>query len=126
MVSSAETATRGRSATEGGDEQAGVKSVHPFEHQLANARSQRRDQGRVRASMTTMRRSSACAATRGRSATEGSNEGIGYEERAIRSRSSLANRIGRWDRRLVGGRATDGGGCANAGNDAQGDIVVGD
>ena len=38
-------ATRWRSATEGGDEHVGVKRRDPFERQLANTRSERRDQG---------------------------------------------------------------------------------
>jgi hypothetical protein len=49
--SSANTATRGRIATGAGDEPAGVKSGYPFERQLANARGERRDQGRAHASM---------------------------------------------------------------------------
>jgi hypothetical protein len=39
-------ATRGRNATDGGDGHAGVKTGHPFERRLANARIERRDRGR--------------------------------------------------------------------------------
>jgi hypothetical protein len=42
--------TRGAHPTEGGDGHGGVKTGHPFERQLANARGERRDQGRARSS----------------------------------------------------------------------------
>jgi hypothetical protein len=46
-------ATRGRSATEGGDGHGSVKSGHPFERQLANAaRRATRAGTRARSSMT--------------------------------------------------------------------------
>jgi len=45
-------ATRGRGATEGGDEHDGVKRRDPFEIQLANNRGERRDPGRARSSVS--------------------------------------------------------------------------
>jgi hypothetical protein len=51
-VISERAATRGRNAMAGGEERAGVKTGHAFDHQLTNARGERRDQGRARSSMT--------------------------------------------------------------------------
>jgi hypothetical protein len=55
FVAGNDAAGRGCSATEGGDERAGVKRRDPFEIQLANARGERRGQGHARASVGAIR-----------------------------------------------------------------------